>query len=90
MTDIKKTIQKVKHDTVNAAHDIRRNTVNAYDVKHKEISEYSLYEDAAKKLTPEEIRKAEVAGLVVGILALVTALGFLALWLTGNLGWLFG
>lgn len=56
------------------ARDIKDSTVTAYDVKRDEIRETSLHKNASKKLTPEEIARAERAGLVIGVMLLLAVL----------------
>ena len=53
-------------------------TVMAYEAKRADIEAIDLHASASSKLTPEEVRRAQNAGLVVGVIAIAAILVGLA------------
>jgi hypothetical protein len=67
----KKFIRTLKDEAKDIARNINDSTVLAYDVKRKEIEEKYIPPSVLGVLYPDEIRRAERAGLVIGFLILV-------------------
>jgi hypothetical protein len=82
---MRKFDKQIVEDTIKSAkrtaRDISDTTKMAYDGKRDEIRETSIHKKYASVLTPEEVSRAERAGLVVGILLLFAFLVGLAWWL---------
>ena len=77
----KKFIRTLKDEVKDIARNINDNTVMAYDVKKKEIEEKYIPPSVMGVLYPDEIKRAERIGLVVGFLIVVTILVGVAWWL---------
>ncbi len=67
----KKFIRTLKDEAKDIARNINDNTVLAYDVKRKEIEEKYIPPSVMDVLYPDEIRRAERVGLVIGFVILV-------------------
>ena len=67
----KKFIRTLKDEAKDIARNINDSTVLAYDVKRKEIEEKYIPPSVLGVLYPDEIRRAERVGLVIGFLILV-------------------
>ena len=72
------TMNDIKKGAVAAAQDMSDNTKFAYDVKRKEIEEKHIPKFAKDALTPEEIRRSERAGLVVGMTIILVTIIIIA------------
>lgn len=68
-------------DIKNKACDISDGAVLAYDMKRDEISKMPLHQKYAKVLTPDEVRRSQRIGLVIGMLVLLAAIVFVIWWL---------
>ena len=77
----KKFIRTLKDEVKDIARNINDNTVMAYDVKKKEIEEKYIPPSVMGVLYPEEIKRAERVGIVVGFLVVVAILVGVAWWL---------
>lgn len=71
----------IKTRVKDAARDIKDGAVYAYDGKKSEIEQMDLHKNAAAKLTPEEVRRAQGIGLAIGTATLMLIL----LWVGYNL-----
>jgi hypothetical protein len=67
----KKFIRTLKDEAKDIARNINDSTVLAYDVKRREIEEKYIPPSVLGVLYPDEIRRAERVGLVIGFLILV-------------------
>jgi hypothetical protein len=69
---------KFNKDMMTRAKDHMRDTADgaalAYDMKRGEIEQMGIHKNAAEKLTPEEVRRAQRVGLVTGVLVILIVL----------------
>jgi hypothetical protein len=77
----KKFKPDLMEDIKTVARDINDNVLLAYDVKKKEIEENYIPESAKAKLTPAEIKRAERAGLVIGVIVILAILLGIVWWI---------
>ena len=70
----KKFTNTIKDEVANAARDIKDNTVMTYEMKRAEIEEKYIPKSALAVLTPEEIKRAQRVGLVVGFVVLIAVI----------------
>ena len=75
----KKFIRTLKDEVKDVARDINNNTVMAYDIKKKDIEDEYIPKKLLTVLTPEEVKRAERAGLFVGFVIIV-AIVFCIIW----------
>jgi hypothetical protein len=68
----KKFIRTLKDEAKDIARNINDSTVTAYDIKRKEIEEKYIPPSVMGVLYPEEVRRAERVGLVIGFICLLT------------------